>query len=156
MKRRFGYYALLWLCYAVAQPSLASPLACETDWHIANLTNYESHPAPDSEECLEYSGCTWAGQFYGLDGVYGEEWVAAHNIVAVHLKDWDRLGMKVLRLRQNGRELTVQALDACADADCEGCCTANLGGDGFLIDVEKYTMERFGSGEGLVEFQVCA
>ena len=27
--------------------------------------------------------------------------------------------------------------------------------DGFLIDIEKHTMARFGSGNGTVEFQVC-
>ena len=73
----------------------------------------------------------------------------------MHLKDWAWLGMKTLLLRQGTREVTVRAIDACSDADCDGCCTANLGGDGYLIDIEKYTMGRFGSGDGLVEFQVC-
>jgi hypothetical protein len=136
-----------------AVPSLAQ--SCEAEWHKAALTNYESYPASDSEECVAYNGCTWAGQFYGIDGKQSEEWVAEHNIVAVHLKDWDWLGMKVLRLRQGGRKIEVRAIDACSDADCDGCCTKNLGGDGYLIDIEKSTMRRFGSGEGVVEFQVC-
>lgn len=63
--------------------------------------------------------------------------------------------MRVLRLRQGSADILVQAIDACADADCDGCCTANLGGDGFLIDIEEHTMRRFGSGEGLVQFQIC-
>lgn len=155
MKRRSLFWVFTSLYCLAAQSSYAAPLSCEAEWHAANLTNYESHPAPDSEECLEYNGCTWAGQFYGLDGVYDEEWVSAHNIVAVHEDHWKLFGMKTLRLRQNDRTIIVQAIDACADTDCEGCCTANLGGDGFLIDIEKYTMARFGSGEGLVDFQVC-
>nr|WP_321362034.1 hypothetical protein [uncultured Hyphomonas sp.] len=63
--------------------------------------------------------------------------------------------MKTLRLQQGERTLIVKVYDACSDADCNGCCTANLGGDGYLVDIEKYTMERFGSGDGLVTFQVC-
>ncbi|SDE81677.1 hypothetical protein SAMN04488117_101334 [Celeribacter baekdonensis] len=133
----------------------AKPLTCAPEWHRANLTNYTSYPAPDSEECLAYNGCTWAGQFYGLEDTQTEAWVAAHNIVAVHEKDWGWLGMKTLHLRQDGREITTQAIDICSDADCDGCCTKNLGGDGFLVDIEINTMERFGTGAGIVDFQVC-
>lgn len=148
---------------ALAAALAATPLAAPAterrggpDWHSARLTSYQSYPAPDSEDCIADNGCTWAGPFYGLPDTYPEDWVARHNIVAVHLKDWDWLGMKVLKLRQGGREIEAQVLDACADSDCDGCCTANLGGDGYLIDIEAHTMARFGSGAGLVEFQVCA
>ena len=54
-----------------------------------------------------------------------------------------------------GPEIFVKVLDLCSDSDCNGCCTNNLGGDGYLIDIEKYTMQRFGSGSGEVNFQVC-
>ena len=124
-------------------------------WYKANLTNYTSYPDPNSKECQEYGGCTWAGYFYGLRGQQPEKWVAAHNIVAVHQKDWGWLGMKTIRLRQDAHEITATVYDQCSDSDCDGCCTKNLGGDGYLIDIEHYTMERFGSGEGIVEFQVC-
>lgn len=124
-------------------------------WYSANLTHYESYPDPGSEECLEYNGCQWSGQFYGLEGTQPESWVAANNIIAVHQKDWQWLGLKTIKLRQGDREITATVYDLCSDSDCNGCCTANLGGDGYLIDIEKYTMERFGSGEGIVEFQVC-
>jgi hypothetical protein len=136
-------------------PVMAQDLTCEADWHSARLTNYTSYPDPGSEECLEYNGCTWAGQFYGLPDTQTEDWVASHNIVAVHEKDWDWLGMQPLRLRQGRREIIVQVIDLCSDADCEGCCTENLGGDGYLIDIEAATMKRFRSGDGIVEFQVC-
>lgn len=135
--------------------SQAAPLTCASEWHQANLTNYTSYPAPESEECIAYNGCTWAGQFYGLENTQTEAWVAAHNIVAVHEKDWGWLGMKVLHLRQGGHEITAQAIDICSDADCDGCCTKNLGGDGYLVDIEVNTMARFGAGDGVVEFQVC-
>ncbi len=137
------------------QTTAATAPVCESQRHTARLTNYESYPKPGSEECIENSGCTWAGQFYGISGKQSENWVRDHNIVAVHLKDWETLGMKTLRLQQGERTLIVKVYDACSDADCNGCCTANLGGDGYLVDIEKYTMERFGSGDGLVTFQVC-
>lgn len=124
-------------------------------WYTANLTNYTSYPDPGSEECVKYNGCTWAGWFYGLPDKQTEQWVQQHNIIAVHEKDWDWLGLKTLRLRQGNLEITATVYDLCSDADCNGCCTENLGGDGYLIDIEKYTMARFGSGEGTVEFQVC-
>lgn len=126
----------------------------ESEWYRASLTNFHSYPEPGSAECTEFGGCDWAGQFYGLPGTHSEDWVASHNIVAVHMKDWDWLGLKTLRLRQDGREITVEVLDACDDADCDGCCTRNLGDEDFLIDIEWYTMERFGAGRGVVEFQI--
>ncbi|GAB6041482.1 putative metal-binding motif-containing protein [Endothiovibrio diazotrophicus] len=128
---------------------------CAGPWYRANLTTYTSYPDPGSEECLEYNGCTWAGYFYGLEGQQTGEWVAAHNIVAVHHKDWGWLGMKTIRLHQDTHDILATVYDLCSDSDCDGCCTENLGGDGYLIDIEHATMERFGSGEGIVEFQVC-
>lgn len=132
---------------------------CE-EWYSANLTNYTSYPDPGSEECVQYNGCKWSGQFYGLDEKQSEEWVAAHNIIAVHEKDWDTLGLKMIKLRQGNKEIIATVYDLCSDSDCDGCCTRNLGpinadGNRYLIDIEKYTMERFGSGDGIVQFQIC-
>jgi hypothetical protein len=92
--------------------------------------------------------------------VQTEEWVAAHNIVSVHQKDWGRLGMQTIKLRQGDHEITATVYDLCSDADCNGCCTQNLGpmnadGNRYLIDMESHTMQRFGAGEGIVEFQIC-
>ncbi len=128
---------------------------CGSAWYKANLTNYESYPDPGSEECTKFNGCQWAGQFFGLSGKQSEAWVKANNIVAVHSKDWNWLGMKTVNLRQGNKKITSKVYDECSDSDCNGCCTQNLAGDGYLIDIEKYTMERFGSGEGIVEFQMC-
>ena len=71
----------------VAQSSSSETVA-DTVWHQANLTWYTSWPEPDSEECIEYNGCTWAGYFAGVEGQMTEEWVSQHNIIAVHEKDW--------------------------------------------------------------------
>ncbi|PUA28679.1 MAG: hypothetical protein B0W54_16290 [Cellvibrio sp. 79] len=128
---------------------------CGSAWYRANLTNYESYPAPGSDECVIYNGCMWSGYFYGISGKQPESWVMVNNIAAVHLKDWSWLGLKTINLRQGNKRITAKVYDACADSDCSGCCTANLAGDGYLIDLEKYTMQRFGSGSGIVEFQVC-
>jgi hypothetical protein len=108
-----------------------------SDYRNANLTNFESYPDPNSEECIKYNGCMWAGQFAAVDGVQPESWVSSHNIVAVHEKDFETYKLKTLRLRQG---------------DCDGCCTKNSAQTGFLIDIEKYTMQRFGSGDGVVEW----
>lgn len=143
---------------SLASSSASSSVAgndCGAAWYRANLTNYESYPAPGSDECVIYNGCMWSGYFYGISGKQPESWVMVNNIAAVHLKDWSWLGLKTLNLRQGSKRITVKAYDACSDADCDGCCTANLAGDGYLIDLEKYTMQRFGSGSGIVEFQVC-
>lgn len=128
---------------------------CGSAWYRANLTHYESYPAPGSPECVIYNGCMWKGYFYGISGQKPESWVMANNIAAVHLKDWSWLGLKTINLRQGTKRITATVYDGCSDSDCNGCCTTNLAGDGYLIDLEKYTMQRFGSGSGIVEFQVC-
>ncbi len=128
---------------------------CGTPWYSARLTHYTSYPDPGSDECLYYNGCQWAGYFYGVNGKKPESWVQANNIIAVHMKDWNWLGLKEMNLRQGSKFIKGTVYDACSDSDCSGCCTANLAGDGYLIDIEKYTMQRFGSGDGIVEFQVC-
>lgn len=126
---------------------------CDSTWHTANLTHYTSYPEKGSNECIDYNGCQWAGYFAGTNGQKSKSWVKSHNIVAVHSKDWQQLKGKTLTLRQDQTTIDVIVYDLCSDTDCNGCCTANLGGDGYLIDIEKYTMERFGSGSGLVEWR---
>ncbi|WP_437580017.1 RICIN domain-containing protein [Sorangium sp. So ce887] len=123
-------------------------------WRTATLTWFESYPDPGSEECIEYNGCTWAGQFAALDGQQPESWVRANNIAAVHSKDFAAYRLKTLRLRKNGREIDVKVYDMCADSDCSGCCTQNARPSGNLIDLEKHTAERFGvPAEGQVEWR---
>ncbi|WP_175545770.1 hypothetical protein [Sinomicrobium oceani] len=125
-----------------------------TVWHQANLTNFESYPDPNSEECIVYNGCQWAGQFAFVSGVMPESWVQANNIIALHSKDAYQYKLKTLRIRQGDKQIDAVVYDFCADSDCDGCCTANANQNdiGFLIDIEKYTMQRFGSGSGIVEW----
>lgn len=131
----------------------SSSAVADTVWHQANLTWYTSWPEPGSEECIEYNGCTWAGYFAGVEGQMTEEWVSQHNIIAVHEKDWKKYKLKTFRLRMNGSTIDAVVYDMCSDSDCDGCCTENAGDIGFLIDIEKYTRERFdGNGDGVVEW----
>lgn len=125
------------------------------EWRLANLTNYESFPDPNSDECIYYNGCLWAGYFAFVDGKQTEEWVMNHNIASVHSRNADEFKLKTLRLRQGNKEIDVVVYDMCSDSDCNGCCTENAdaNGIGFLIDIEKYTMQRFGSGDGIVEWK---
>ena len=124
-------------------------------WRRANLTNFESYPDPNSEECIRYNGCTWAGQFAFVSGKQTEQWVRDHNIAAVHEKDANTYKLKTLRVRQGTLQIDAVVYDMCSDSDCSGCCTDNASANGlnFLIDLEKYTMQRFGSGEGIVDWQ---
>ena len=145
-------------CVVESSSSASTPLSssetvADTVWHQANLTWYTSWPEPDSEECIEYNGCTWAGYFAGVEGQMTEEWVSQHNIIAVHEKDWNQYKLKTFRLRMNGSTIDAVVYDMCSDSDCDGCCTENAGEIGFLIDIEKYTRERFdGNGDGVVEW----
>ena len=138
---------------SVVASAESSSAVADTVWHQANLTWYTSWPEPDSEECIEYNGCTWAGYFAGVEGQMTEEWVSQHNIIAVHEKDWEKYKLKTFRLRMNGATIDAVVYDMCSDSDCDGCCTENAGEIGFLIDIEKYTRERFdGNGDGVVEW----
>ena len=111
----------------VPESSSSISSAEDTLWNRAKLTWYESYPDPDSEECIEYNGCTWAGWFAGLEDQQTEEWVSEHNIIAVHEKDWDTYKLKTFRLRRNGYTIDAVVYDMCSDDDCDGCCTKNAG-----------------------------
>jgi hypothetical protein len=132
--------------------SSTEPPDTDDDWREANLTWFESYPDPGSDECINFNGCTWAGYFAGLNGKQPEEWVAANNIAAVHSRDFAEYSGKTLRLRQGNKQIDVKVYDMCADSDCSGCCTQNSSQTGFLIDVESYTADRFGTRSGIVEW----
>jgi hypothetical protein len=120
-------------------------------WKSANKTWYESYPDPGSEECIKYNGCTWAGEFSACDGKKPEEWVKAHNIVSA-FPDFDTLQLHDLCLRSGDKTIVVTVLDTCGDADCDGCCTQNLGDAEELIDIESYTNDRWGIEDGRIEW----
>ncbi|HVJ19822.1 MAG TPA: hypothetical protein VM686_30610 [Polyangiaceae bacterium] len=119
-------------------------------WKSARKTNFESYPDPGSEECIEYNGCTWAGQFAFCDGTKPEDWVSAHDIAAVFPADG--LELHNLCIRSGSTTMVVTALDTCGDEDCSGCCTENRGDADRLIDLEKYTNERWGLEDGEIEW----
>ncbi len=130
-------------------------------WRTARKTTYTSYPDPNSEECIVYNGCTWAGQFAHCLGVRPESWVASRDIAAVFPDDG--LEGHDLCLRSGERVMVVTAIDTCADSDCDGCCTTNRGTADALIDLESYTNTRWGLADGLLEWadlgpndQACA
>ncbi len=49
-------------------------LAAQT-WRKSELTWYTSYPDPNSDECIIYNGCLWAGYFAYLVGKQPESWV---------------------------------------------------------------------------------
>ena len=118
----------------------------------ADLTNFESYPDPNSEECIKYNGCKWAGQFAFIDGKQTEGWVKSHKIIAVHHKDSANYKLKTFRITQGNHQIEAKVYDECSDADCDGCCTTNSKKTGFLIDMEKYTLKQFGGHDGEVEW----
>jgi hypothetical protein len=120
-------------------------------WKTARKTNYTSYPDPGSAECIEYNGCTWAGQFAACNGKKPESWVEAHSIAAA-FPDFDTLELHDLCLRSGTKTLVVTVLDTCGDSDCSGCCTRNQGNADQLIDLESYTNERWGVPDGSIEW----
>lgn len=119
-------------------------------WHSGNKTTYESYPDPGSPECVEFNGCEYLGEFAACENTMPEPWVMAHDIVAVF--PLDDLAMHRLCLRVGDASIVVTVIDTCADSDCDGCCTENLGDAEALIDLEKYTNERLGVEDGPIEW----
>ncbi|MCK9523648.1 MAG: hypothetical protein M0R76_11515 [Proteobacteria bacterium] len=121
-------------------------------WRRANITHYTSYPEPGSEECINYSGCLYAGYFSCWPTTQKpESWVQANNIVAVHSKDWQQYSGKLLRIRQGAQQIDAWVYDMCSDNDCNNCCTRNSP-TGFLLDLESYTYQRFGGSPTEGEF----
>ena len=119
-------------------------------WRSGAKTNYESYPAPGSDECVIYHGCDYLGQFAACANTMPMTWVEAHDIVAVFpLGD---LALHRLCLRSGARSRIVTVIDTCADTDCSGCCTTNRGTADALIDVEHFTDVRFGVDDGPIEW----
>lgn len=121
------------------------------EWHSANKTNYESYPDPGSQECIEFNGCMWEGQFAACDDKMSEQWVSEHNIVAA-FPSFGALELHDLCLRQGNNTIVVTVYDTCGDSDCDGCCTLNQGDAEQLIDVESYTNARWGVEDGPIEW----
>ena len=128
-------------------------LATDIEWHKADLTTYTSYPDLESEECIKYSGCKWEGRFAFVNGKKSKRWVVGHNIAAMREKEAREYQGKTLCLLQNKVIIAVTVYDACADSDCNGCCSNNSASTGHLIDLEENTAERFGSWGGIVKWR---
>jgi hypothetical protein len=76
----------------------------------------------------------------------------AHNIVAVHSKDFNTYKLHDLCLQSGSKQIVVTVLDMCSDKDCSGCCTNNARPSGNLVDVESFTDARWGVGDGQIQF----
>ncbi len=79
-------------------------------WRRANLTNFTSYPEPGSDECINYNGCLWEGQFGTLNGKQPEAWVRANNIVAVHSRHFAQYKLRTLRLKQGTNKSTSRSM----------------------------------------------
>ncbi len=117
-------------------------------WYKAHLTWYQSYPDENSEECIAYSGCDYAGLFAFVDYQQSKKWVEKNNIVAVHSDHGKWLGREDLQLRtdleDSSSEIIGTVYDVCSDSDCSGCCSRNAGETGYLIDLEINTLRRMG------------
>jgi hypothetical protein len=120
-------------------------------WKSANKTNFESYPAPGSDECIKYNGCAYEGQFEACQKTESLAWVMSHNIVAA-FPDIKTLALHDLCLKSGNKTIVVTVYDTCGDSDCDGCCTQNKGNKDELIDVEKYTDMRWGVPDGVIQW----
>jgi hypothetical protein len=120
-------------------------------WKSARKTWYTSYPDPGSEECIEFNGCMWSGLFAACDDKKTEDWVSKHNIVAA-FPGFAQLELHDLCLKSGDKTIVVTVLDTCADEDCSGCCTQNQADNDALIDLEKYTNERWGVEDGVIQW----
>jgi hypothetical protein len=120
-------------------------------WKTARKTWYTSYPDPNSEECIEYNGCMWAGMFAACNDKKPEAWVQSHNIVAA-FPGFEELKLHDLCLKSGDKTIVVTVYDTCADSDCSGCCTQNQADNDALIDLESYTNQRWGVEDGQIQW----
>src|SRR4051812_15503516 len=148
--------------------------AAATGWRTAQLTTFTSYPAccPKSpvydphapkDECDDYSGCKYMGDFAAIDHK-SFSWVKSHDIIAFY-DDADRSGKhfnknyggKTIQLKKGSKTFNALIADTCGNNDCDGCCTQNSK-HGFLVDMEYWTAERrLGSAdnaEGTIQFKI--
>lgn len=145
----------------------------------ASLTYYQSYPfcCPNSpnydptypkDECDNYSGCEYIGDFAAL-GHESLAFVQTNNLVAFYDNYdpynifWERrYANKTIQLTKeyNGSTYVFNATiaDACGNKDCNNCCAKNSRFNGYLVDMEYYTvMNNFNStdaADGDIQFTI--
>ncbi len=62
------------------------------------------------------------------------------------------MGLRDICLKSGTKSIRVTVIDTCGDQDCGGCCTQNKGDADALIDLEKYTYQRFGVPDGTIQW----
>ena len=120
-------------------------------WQSGAKTNFTSYPDPGSPECIQFSGCKYEGLFAACSQMESKSWVQAHNIVSV-FPDFNQLQLHDVCLKSGSMTIVATVLDQCADSDCSGCCTQNRGSASELIDVESFTNDRWGVGDGRIQW----
>jgi hypothetical protein len=145
-----------------------------TDWKTAQLTTFTSYPAccPTSpvydpnaptDECADYSGCKYMGEFAAI-GKQSFDYVKSHNLIAFYDdsdpngKDFNnRYGGKTIHLKKDGNTFDAIVADTCGNNDCNGCCARNSK-HGFLVDMEFWTAKnQLGSPDkasGTIQFSI--
>lgn len=129
---------------------------------MASGTIFDSWPKPGTTECIDYSGCKWAGMFSTIDGgsqkcccKNGAAWLNGGNgnyncrISPAKVKQmqvaatWDQdaglLGkqLRVLVATNPSKRVTANVKDVCNDDDCDGCCSVNSSNGRYkLLDLE--------------------
>jgi hypothetical protein len=118
-------------------------------WKTANKINFASYPPPNSEECIKYNGCPFVGMFSACAPKQEPlSWVMSHNIASL-FPNFNAYKLHDLCLKSSaGKTIVVTVLETCADSDCSGCCTADKGNADALVDLEKYTNDRWGVPDG--------
>ncbi|KAG2485983.1 hypothetical protein HYH03_015306 [Edaphochlamys debaryana] len=138
---------------------------CPPGWSPAVGTPYDAWPKPGTKECVQYSGCKWAGMFNSIDGGgsepgscrNGAQWldggmgdmacripeslVRSWSMAATYDRDRALLGRRLEVMVEGApeRSVVVEVMDVCSDDDCDGCCRDNTGdGRWRLIDLEKW------------------
>eukprot|EP00798_Chlamydomonas_sp_ICE-L_P023707 gene23707-9249_t len=163
MSRSLSLLDVLPLLFILAMLLVSAEAICPSGWSPAVGTIYDSWPKPGTVECVDYSGCHWAGQFStvtagpakgpcapgakmlnGGTGVvecrWPEETVRSWSMASTYSRDPSLLQKKLeVMVEGSTKVVTVQVLDVCADSDCEGCCKSNTGDRKWkLIDLEKW------------------
>jgi hypothetical protein len=132
---------------------------CDAGFQSATWTYYQSYPAccpgnpnydpsAPTDECDDYSGCDYSGDFY-YSGHKSFDWVQSNNIIAFFSTHGDnfQFGGRTMRLSAKGQSFEVVVADTCGDDDCDNCCTNNAQPTGYLVDMEYFTVKNNFGGE---------